>query len=88
MLREELGMDVHHVGRNDLQCLGDPSVQSPPGAAEQCAVRCVSHQCVLEGKCRFRDRATLKNKSGVDEGAYPVPHFRLRALGGGGQQFV
>ena len=81
-------MDVYHVWRNDLQCLGDPSVQSLPGAAQQCAVRCISHQCVLERKCRFRELATLKNKTGVDESAYPVPHFRLRVLGAGGQQFV
>jgi len=74
------------LGVNDLQVPRDSFRAIAAGCRGQCAVRCVSSPMrALNEKCRSPDRATLKNKSGVDEGAYPVPHFRLRALGGGGQ---
>ena len=48
MLREELGLAVHQLGRMGFERFGDLHVQLLPGTTQQAAMRHVLHQRVLE----------------------------------------
>ena len=48
-----------------LDRLGDLAVQVLPAALEQRVIRCILHQCVLEGVSRLRWRTSAKRQPGV-----------------------
>ena len=67
MLRQELWLDVYHLGRMGFERLGDLRVQLLPSAAQQAGVSRVLHKRVLEGIDRVGRRTSLEHQLGSDK---------------------
>src|SRR5262249_57821929 len=67
MVREELGLAVHQLGKISLRCLGNQSMQLLPGTAQKTTVGCFLDQRMLEGIDRIRRCAALKYQLGSDK---------------------
>jgi hypothetical protein len=83
MLREELGLALHHLGGMGFERFGDLRVQLLPGIAQQPAVRRVLHQCVLETIDRVGRRAALEDQLGGDKASEGGLQFVVEKAGHG-----
>ena len=83
MLREDLGLVLHQLGRMGLERCSDPGVQLLTSTTQQAAMRCVLHQRVLEAVDRVGRCATLEHQLGLDQPSNGAPQLVVGKAGDG-----
>src|SRR5882757_9619454 len=88
VVRQQFGLARHAVRESPFDGFGDARVQSPSIAAQQCVVRGILNQSVLEAVDGLWWRPALEHQFRMDKPRQSVLYLALAWAGDGGEQFV